>query len=227
MPRLSRAVFFRIPHHITQRGNRRENVFFSDEDRTEYLNWLQSYCDKHDVDILAYCLMTNHVHMIAFPMTETGLRVAAGIQAVAYALCAESKSAARLEGACVAGAFFSSPLDDVYLWAAIRYVERNPVRARMVQKAEEYCWSSAAGHCGLKDDSLLSKKPDWKRQCEQITDWPPWLAAGDVPEALEVLRRNVGKGLPCGSERFVQGLEKMADRILQYRPRGRPRKEKG
>jgi len=74
MPRLSRTVFAGIPHHITQRGNRREEVFFADDDRSVYLDWLKEYCDKHRVEILAYCLMTNHLHLVAIPSTEEGLQ---------------------------------------------------------------------------------------------------------------------------------------------------------
>ena len=74
MPRLSRTVFAGVPHHITQRGNRRENVFFSEEDRSVYLGWLKAYCDKYKVEVLAYCLMTNHIHLIAVPKSEDGLQ---------------------------------------------------------------------------------------------------------------------------------------------------------
>ena len=73
MPRLSRTVFSGVPHHITQRGNRREDIFFTDEDRTAYLSWLKEYGDKFSVEILAYCLMTNHIHLVATPATDDGL----------------------------------------------------------------------------------------------------------------------------------------------------------
>ncbi len=110
------------------------------------------------------------------------------------------------------GRFFSSPLGDAYLWAVMRYVERNPVRAKIVAKAEAYPWSSAAAHCKLKDDTILSQKPDWKKQCEQIPDWSAGLAEGDDPQKLEMLRRNLEKGRPCGAEKFIRGLEKIAGR---------------
>ena len=74
MPRLSKTVFAGVPHHMTQRGNRRENVFFSEEDRSVYLGWLKTYCDKYKVEVLAYCLMTNHIHLIAVPKSEDGLQ---------------------------------------------------------------------------------------------------------------------------------------------------------
>ena len=105
----------------------------------------------------------------------------------------------------------------------LRYVERNPVRAHMVAKAEDYRWSSTAAHCGLGEDQLLSRRPAWRRQQQQqILDWSSWLAEGDEPQHLAVLRRNVEKGLPCGPEKFVQRLEKISGRRLQYRPTGRP-----
>lgn len=123
------------------------------------------------------------------------------------------------------GRFFSSALDETYLWAAVRYVERNPVRARIVRKAENYAWSSAAGHCRLGEGAVVTAKPLWQKQFASIGDWSAWLAAGDKPEYLEILRRNVEKGLPCGSERFIRKLEKLAGRALQFQPPGRPKKD--
>jgi len=225
MPRLSRTVFGGIPHHITQRGNRRETVFFTDEDRTVYLDWMKEYGDKHHVEILAYCLMTNHIHLVAVPETEHGLQRMLKPLHMRYAQ--RVNRVRGWKGHVWQGRFFSSPLDDVYLWAAIRYVERNPVRANMVLKAEEYPWSSAAAHCGLAEHHRLSQRLDWKKQCQHISDWSSWLAEGDEPQTLERLRLHVEKGLPCGTEPFVQRLEKMAGKVLQYRPVGRPRAIKG
>jgi putative transposase len=123
------------------------------------------------------------------------------------------------------GRFFSSPLDETYLWAAIRYVERNPVRARMVRKAENYYWSSAQTHCGQRPDTVLTTNSSWRRQVESIGDWSAWLGQGDEPGELEILRRNADKGLPCGSQKFIGKLERLTGRVLQYRPLGRPRKD--
>lgn len=99
------------------------------------------------------------------------------------------------------------------------------MRAKMVARPEDYPWSSAAAHCGLKNDQILSQKPDWIKQCEQISNWPEWLAEGDDPEKIELLRRNVEKGLPCGAEKFIQKLEKIVGRSLHYRPLGRPKND--
>ncbi len=155
MPRLARTVCAQVPHHITQRGNRREDIFFTDEDRQAYLDWLKEYAEKYEVAILAYCLMTNHIHLIAVPATETGLQQVLKPLHMRYAQ--RFNRTRGWKGHVWQGRFFSSALDDDYLWAALRYVERNPVRAKMVRKAENYHWSSAGGHCGLRPDSLLTE----------------------------------------------------------------------
>lgn len=118
MPRLPRAVFAGFPHHITQRGNRREPVFFSDEDRQVYLSWLKEYADKHQVEVLAYCLMTNHVHLIAVPATDDGLQQMLKPLHMRYAQRFNRQR--DWKGHVWQGRFFSSPLDDAYLWAAMR-----------------------------------------------------------------------------------------------------------
>ncbi len=120
------------------------------------------------------------------------------------------------------GRDFSAPLYDRYTWSAIRYVELNPVRAQLVDRAEHYNWSSAPAHCGLKSDKVLSKKIKWQSRCNQIHDWSNWLSGGDNRDEIAVLRRNVNKGLPCGSSQFVSELEVISGRRLDYRPPGRP-----
>lgn len=223
MPRQARIVIPNVPYHITQRGNRREDVFYSDEDRELYLLWLHEYCEKHNVEILAYCLMTNHIHLVAVPATEEGL------QRVLRPL--HTRFAQRInrengwKGHIWQGRYFASALDDAYMWAAIRYVERNPIRVKMVRKAERYPWSSAAAHCGLKDDPVLTTKRRWQRQEEKIDDWSAWLAEGDDTVRLETMRAHTERGLPCGSGRFIKKLERMVGRQLVYRPQGRPKDE--
>ena len=221
MPRVARSVFAGVPHHVTQRGNRRENVFFSDEDRRTYLAWLREYCQKHDVQILAYCLMPNHVHLVLIPEREDGLESVLKPLHMRYAQKINRKRGWK--GHLWQGRYFSSALDETYLWAALRYVECNPVRANLVRKAENYRWSSAAAHCKLRADALLTRDLSWVKQLEAPGDWSAWLVEGDRPEELERLRRNVEKGLPCGADKFIRKLEGATGRLLRYRPRGRPR----
>ena len=205
---------------------RSEDVFFTDEDRSLYLDWLKTYCQRHKVDILAYCLMSNHIHLILVPTTEEGLQNVLKPLHMRYAQRLNRKRGWK--GHVWQGRYFSSPLDEAYLWAALRYVERNPVRAKMVRKAERYPWSSASAHCGLRDDAILTKKKAWVDLFKEIKNWSGWLREGDKPEHLDTLRRHVEKGLPCGSERFIKRLERISGSLLHYRPQGRPRKkEKG
>ena len=223
MPRVARAVFSGIPHHVTQRGNRREDVFFTDEDRHTYLEWLKEYCTKHDVDVLAYCLMTNHIHLVAAPNSDDGLQRALKPLHMRYAQRVNRRHGWK--GHLWQGRFFSSPLDEPYMWAAMRYVERNPVRAKMTKKAEDYRWSSAAAHCGLRSDSALTEKKMWRDQLKAIGDWSAWLSEEDEPEQLDALRQHAEKGLPCGTESFVKKLGLSIGRVLESRPQGRPKRE--
>ena len=222
MPRIARAVVEGIPYHVTQRGNRREDIFFEDEDRKKYLEWLLEYSDKHGLKIWAYCLMTNHVHFIVVPQNNRDIleRVMRPLH-MRYAQYINNKKG--WSGHLWQGRYFSSALDENYLWAAIRYVERNPVRAGLAEISEDYLWSSAAGHCGRKKDEILSA--DLPMSVE-IEDWSVWLREPDKGENIDILRRNTRKGLPCGSDSFVAKLERILNRHLRFRPLGRPRKVK-
>ena len=222
MPRLPRTVFAGIPHHITQRGNRRDDVFFSDEDRRAYLLWLKEYSEKSGVEMLAYCLMTNHVHLVAVPTTDDGLQRMLKPLHMRYAQ--RINRAQNWKGHIWQGRFFSSPLDESYLWAAVRYVERNPVRAGMIDRAENYQWSSAAAHCGNRPDGVLDLESRWNKQFAVVEDWSAWLSEGDEIEKVRILKQNAEKGLPCGNSDFVQRLGLKVGRLLEFRPQGRPRK---
>jgi len=222
MPRQARIVFPNIPYHITQRGNRRGDVFFSDEDRIYYLSLLKENCDKHSVEILAYCLMTNHIHIIAVPSTELSLQQALRPLHTRYAQYINRKKGWK--GHFWQGRYFSSALDDEYMWAAIRHVELNPVRTKLVRIAQRYKWSSAPFHCGIREDGLLTKKKVWQRRIKQIDDWSTWLAEGEQVHQRETIRKHIESGLPCGTKRFIRKLEKFAGRPIHFRPRGRPLK---
>ena len=221
MPRLARTVFAEVPHHITQRGNRREDVFFDEEDYQTYLEWLMHYSKEYQLEILAYCLMTNHIHLVAVPATENSLHQVLKPLHMRYAQRINRRN--NWKGHFWQGRYFSSPMDESYMWATIRYVELNPVRARMVMRAEHYPWSSAIAHCGISEDQVLSTHSKWNNLSNQFDDWSAWLAEGDNTSELSLIRRNVEKGLPCGTDHFVQKLEIMSGRKLKFQPQGRPR----
>jgi len=224
MPRLARTVFPNIPHHITQRGNRREDVFFEDKDRKFYLSLLKHYTGKYKVEVLAYCLMTNHIHLVLLPSDENGLQNVLKPLHMRYTQRVNRNNGWK--GRLWQGRYFSSALDDKYTWAAIRYTELNPVRAKIVRKAENYKWSSAAGHCKLRTDEIITNDIKWVRKFESAGNWSEWLKHGFRDDNIEIIRRNIEKGLPCGSEKFIEKLERISDRVLHYRPRGRPRENK-
>jgi putative transposase len=145
MPRIGRAVAAGYPHHIIQRGNNREDVFFEKNDRKQYLSLLKKYATKWTSPIMAYCLMTNHVHLLTKPGAEESLfKMMQGLT-----LCYTqyiNRNYGRT-GRLWESRYHSCIVDqEKYLWAAARYIERNPVRAGMVEKAEDYPYSSAVAH---------------------------------------------------------------------------------
>lgn len=220
MPRIARLVCPGLPHHVTQRGNRRGPVFFTDEDRRLYLGLLGEYAHRYEVDLLAYCLMTNHVHLVVVPKTGAALHRALRPLHMRYAQ--HVNRARGWTGHLWQGRYFSSALDESYLQAAIRYVERNPVRARMVQKAEDYPWSSACARCRGKADLVVDASAPVMRGLPAAADWSAWLAGDDDAAHLEQLRRNADKGLPCGSPAFLESVQRTTGRALGNGRRGRP-----
>lgn len=220
MPRIARIVCPGLPYHITQRGNRRETVFFCDEDRQAYLEDLRHYADRHVLEILAYCLMDNHVHLVAVPGTADALHRT--LKPVHLLHAQRINQEMEWCGHLWQDRFFSSALDQRHLWAAIRYVELNPVRAGLVERAERFRWSSAPAHCAHGSDPVLTRNSTWLRILSAVRDWSSWLAESIDPESLRSLRSNTRKGLPTGSEEFVRGIEATTGRTLRRRPRGRP-----
>jgi putative transposase len=221
MPRIPSFVCAGLPHHVTQRGNHRAQVFFSDADHQTYLALLREYTIQHRVAVLAYCLMPNHVHLVLVPAAAESLPRSLRHVHVRYAQRLNRQR--DWKGHLWQGRYFSSVLDERHCWAAIRYVEINPARARMVPIAESYPWSSAPAHCGLRKDALLTAEPHWQRQFEAVGNWSAWLAEGDDARDLEMLRRNATKGLPCGSDEFIADLESASGRRLRD---GRRKKRK-
>jgi len=216
---MARVVIPGLPYHVTQRGNRREDVFFCDDDRQKYLQLLLSYSALHGLDTLAYCLMSNHLHLVCVPRRTASL--AGTFKPVNLRYAQHVNWTQGLSGRLWQGRFFSCVLDEPHLWAAIRYVERNPVRAGLVKRAEDWAWSSAGAHCGQRTDVIVSPLPAHAPVLPH--EWSAWLRV-EPEQAVQTLRLCTRTGRPAGDKNFVAELEKRLGRPLAAKPVGRPKK---
>ncbi len=215
MARLARVVVPEMPHHVIQRGNRRQDVFFNDADRLAYLRLLRGACGRYDVKIWAWCLMRNHVHLVAVPGRPDSLARCFADAHVRYTRRINFRKGWR--GHLWQARFGSSVLDERYLLAAVRYVERNPVRGGIVRLAWQYRWSSAAWHIGETTQDPLVRGDGMLR--EVISDWREYLGGEDDEEEMAAIRQETVVSRPLGSESFIRRLEQMVGRSLI---RGRP-----
>ena len=214
MARLARAVVPGVPHHVVQRGNRRQPVFFRESDYRAYLRLLSEWCSTHAVEVWAYCLMPNHVHLVAVPSTERGLARAIGEAHRRYTVMVNRREGWR--GYLWQGRFSSYPMDEYYLRAAVRYVELNPVRAHLVSSPGEHRWSSAKAHLRGRNDGLVKVGP----MLERCPDWREFLSTGPDSTDTMLLQRHTRTGRPLGDKSFIELLEHRLGRPLAPARRG-------
>ena len=157
MARLARTVVAGLPHHVTQRGNRREAIFFEDGDQEIYRDLLAEQTRKAGVEVWAYCLMPNHVHLILTPTRADGLGLAVGEAHRRYTNFINARG--RWTGHLFQSRFASVAMDELHLLAAVSYVSLNPVRAGLVGYAADWAWSSVRAHLAGKDDGLVTVRP--------------------------------------------------------------------
>jgi putative transposase len=216
MARLARIAVPELPYHVTQRGNRRQPVFLREEDYRTYLALLHQESIRWQLRVWAYCLMTNHVHLIVWPATDESLSRAIAETHRRYTRHVNFREGWR--GYLWQGRFGRVPLDEAHLVAAMRYVERNPVEAGLVERAADYPWSSARAHVLGISDPLL-------RTCfltDQITNWAECLASSDEPATTQRLEVQVRTGRPHGPETFLDQLEQAVGYRIRRLPVGRP-----
>lgn len=220
MPRQARVVVPGCPHHVTQRGNRRQQTFFRDADYLTYLQIAAEAFAEAQVEVWAYCLMPNHVHLIATPRTPEGLARAVGTTHLRYTRHINSRE--RWRGYLWQGRFASFAMDEDYLRTCVRYAGLNPVRAGLTARAEAWAWSSVRAHLTGRSDLLLTPGPVFERYGPELES----LFACDVSEeARRKLARASATGRPLGAGDWVKALEKSFGRVLSDPPRGRPRLE--
>jgi putative transposase len=213
MARLARVVIPGIAHHVTQRGNGRARTFFSNEDYALYRDLLAEQCRRADVEVWAWCLMPNHVHLVLVPSDTDGLRRALAAVHRRYAGVVHARR--RRTGHFWQGRFGAVAMDEDHLAAALRYVSLNPVRARLVARAQDWRWSSTRAHLTGKDDGITARAPIRER----FPDFADLIAAADA-EAFARLRAAESIGRPLGDDRFLAKIERATKRRLKPRKRG-------
>ena len=221
MARLPRVVVVDVAHHVTQRGNARQVILANHPDRIAYLELLRQSSELYRLSLLGYCLMSNHVHLIVVPRAAAALSQALQQTHGRYASYWNARQSSS--GHVWQGRFYSCPLDHAHLWAGLRYVELNPVRAGMVSAAEEWPWSSAAAHCHSDLAHQGLEMECWQRRWT-VAGWRDYLAAAESPTDLSALRRCTHTGRPLGTSQFVAALEQTTLRRLALRKGGRPPK---
>ena len=232
------TVIPKLPCHITQRGSNRYNVFQDDEDRLKYLSWIDEYSKKYRLSIFAYCLMDNHVHFIVTPQKEDTLAGVLGIAHIRYSQYINKKK--KVSGSLWQGRFYSCTLNRSHLMAAIRYVEKNPVRVGIVKKAWEWKWSSAATHIGEANQMIHME--DITNLIDVSTEsWKQYLDSDENEKDTDDIRKHTLLGIPLGtavsfnvkpdkkvdrlvSVLSVDKLKKRTVKKLSVSPKGRPTK---
>ena len=223
MPRIGRVVAVEYPHHITQRGNYRQKIFSNDTDRRKYLSLLKDESKRYGLVILAYCLMPNHVHFIVVPEKKDSLGKVFKYAHMKYSQVYNKKM--HTQGHLFQGRFFSSVMDERHTLACARYIERNSVRAKMVNEPYLWRWSSAKVHCGIDKNDELEVNKLFEYIEEDQKTWKKFIGISDDPDEIKQIREQTRKGRPLGTGDFVEKLEKNLKRLLRLKPKGRPKKK--
>jgi putative transposase len=231
MARLARSVLLGYPHTVSQRASREQTVFEGDADYRCYLSWLRECAERYFLDIWAYCLMPNHSHFVCVPKTGDGLARTFNTLHMKYAQYFHKKKS--LNGQLWRGRFLSCPLDEPSVFEEVRFIETNPVRAGLAERAEDYLWSSARCHAIGEPDPVLIVGSETGPalnmlagvpMCREIPGWRSYLTAGADEAIVKRTRERLKTGRPAGDVEFVRKLEGIVGRKLGSMPRGRPRK---
>ena len=216
MSRIGRFVVPDLPHHVTQRGNRREKLFFGDDDYALYRDLLAEACRREGVAVWAYCLMPNHVHLILTPRTPEGLGRALGKAHRRYSAFVNARM--RVTGHLFQARFSSAVMDEDHLMAAARHLALNPVRAGLVARPEDWPWSSVPAHLAARDDGLVEVAPLIGRCGGRFADL---IAEEPDPARIAALRAAETIGRPLGGPAFLDRLAALTGRDPRPGRRGR------
>lgn len=219
MPRIARIIAPGYHYHITQRGNCKQLVFKEAVDYATYMRLLIKYSTEYKLSILSYCIMPNHIHIIAIPQEQNSMAKTFHVTHMKYAQYFNKKYA--LSGHLWQGRFYSCLLDENHFLAAVKYVENNPVRAKLSSSAISWPWSSALAHYHKKDTILSIGEV---HQYIDVSDWKQYLTEPENQADIKLIREHTLKGRPLGNTAFIQKLEALCGRQLFLRQPGRPKK---
>jgi putative transposase len=231
MARTARIVFEGLAHHVVQRGNFQQKVFKDEEDRSKYCEFVNEFSERYKLKIYAYCIMENHVHFIAVPENDDSLAMTFKNAHMRYSQYFNKKNNQR--GHLWQGRFYSCPLDEKHTVEAIRYVERNPSRAGIVDVPWKYFWSSAYDHVP-KDNAKKSVNNFTRIKIFDLGDlsinwdpenWKEYLGFPDKKEFVSKLQSATKKGTPVFGMKFKKKMENKYGINLDRNPRGRPKKK--
>lgn len=219
MPRIARIIGIGLPHHVVQRGNNKEIVFIERRDYEKYLFLLKDYSQEKKLSIIAYCLMPNHVHLLVRPLEEKSLPKMMQCVSLCYTQYF-NKSKGR-SGRLWESRYYSTTIDeDRYLWAVSKYIEVNPVRASIVEKPEDYPYSSAKAHILGKLDPLLNEDLFTKIN---INEYRKFIQIEDERHIKDEIRSHTRSGKPLGDSGLLKILSEKFGYNLTFRPKGRPK----
>jgi putative transposase len=225
MARLGRYFLTEQPLHVIQRGNNRQAIFFSGEDRVAYLGWLLAAARAHSCRIHAYVLMTNHVHLLATP--ERADSLPRMMQSLGRRYVRYVNDSHRRTGTLWEGRYRAAPIDsEAYLLACCRYIELNPVRARMVRHPRLHRWSSYRANALGEADALITPHPLYRtlgRNAAERQESYRGLFRERLSAAfIDELRTATNSGWALGDDAFRHRIAKATKRRAEPLPRGRP-----
>jgi putative transposase len=214
-----------VAHHITQRGNARRFILETDSERAVYLDLLQQGIQRHRVELIGYCLMSNHIHLIVVPQNNDAL--ARSLKQTHGRFASYWNAVNHSSGHVWQGRYYSCPLDETHLWEALRYTELNPVRSSIVASPQDWPWSSAAAHCGAAAAGWWLSMDTWGRRWSS-GDWHAYLLGTQHESSLKAIRDSTYSGRPLGSVEFTRALEKQVHRPLtRQKPGPKKRSQSG
>jgi len=215
LSRYRRLVVPGYPHHVTQRGVRKQTTFFDNDDFRRYLRLAKEMLEQSDIEVWAYCLMPNHVHAVVLPTTTKSLSSFFGPLHRKYARQTNQKY--DWSGHLWQGRFFSVAMDEAHTVSAMRYVEMNPVRAGFCDRADDWQWSSAKANLGFATDPLV----DRRSTMSVISNWDDYLNQPQDEVQVDSLRTQTMTGRPQGSPLFLRTLETISGRRVTKALSGR------